>query len=594
MKLINRIEIAYFRSIYKARLDTLKGTNVIFGRNDSGKSNILRALNLFFNYNTNPDQDFSFNRDFNYSRYSEASLSHDIRKFVYIKLWFNTPISYRSSLGKEFWVKKQWSVTSGTDPHIDSSITEQKYQQYLNRLLKQIRFYYIPAIKDRRIFENLQEQIYQTLSNNSEFSSSLETFSSALKDRTTDLHQGILKGLGEKSVISPPKDLSILFRSLDFITSGIMEDKFSLMLQRGDGIQVRHIPEILCFLGDKSIENYHIWGFEEPENSLELVNAIDEAKRLCSFGKTKNIQIFLTSHSPAFFSLEDKNVSRFFVSNTEKHGERNSSKIYFLNNNIENNPTELMGELPHLTVVSKYLQDANIRIRELTKENDDIAHMLKQRNRPIVFVEGESDKIIFEAAWEIFIGEEKKCDFEPASGTSKMESLAKDGRVIDRLAPGRKVFVIVDNDKAGRELYKNNHLREGGIWYRHNSNGVFWCLLPFSREFKACMNSLGIEKPFWPGSIENLFSPELKQEAISEGVAIMTPTPHSELLSPENYPKIYNIISSEDSNRLYILTLEEDKKIPFAQWITKKSKFDNKILEPVKVILEYLNKEINN
>jgi len=38
--------------------------NVIFGRNDSGKSNLLRALNLFFNEEVEPEREIEFNLDF--------------------------------------------------------------------------------------------------------------------------------------------------------------------------------------------------------------------------------------------------------------------------------------------------------------------------------------------------------------------------------------------------------------------------------------------------------------------------------------------------------------------------------------------------
>lgn len=47
MRLIDKVEIAYFRSMYKDGLSDCAETNIVFGRNDSGKSNILRALNLF-------------------------------------------------------------------------------------------------------------------------------------------------------------------------------------------------------------------------------------------------------------------------------------------------------------------------------------------------------------------------------------------------------------------------------------------------------------------------------------------------------------------------------------------------------------------
>ena len=48
MRLISEIEIGYFRSIYKINISNIGDMAVFFGRNDSGKSNILRALNLFF------------------------------------------------------------------------------------------------------------------------------------------------------------------------------------------------------------------------------------------------------------------------------------------------------------------------------------------------------------------------------------------------------------------------------------------------------------------------------------------------------------------------------------------------------------------
>jgi ABC-type histidine transport system ATPase subunit len=65
MKLIRRIEISYLRSLYTAVLDRPGDMNVVFGRNDSGKSNLLRALNLFFNEETEPGRgEIEFDLDF--------------------------------------------------------------------------------------------------------------------------------------------------------------------------------------------------------------------------------------------------------------------------------------------------------------------------------------------------------------------------------------------------------------------------------------------------------------------------------------------------------------------------------------------------
>ena len=594
MKLIKRVEIAYFRSIYKARLDRLQSVNVLFGRNDSGKSNVLRSLNLFFNNETNPGQKFDFARDFCHARLAEADPTRDVRKFVYVKLWFATPASWRASLGEEFWVKKQWNVTRESEPHFDSSIGERRLQQYLTRFLNRVRFHYVPAIKDRRIFEHLQGEIYKVISSHETFSASLSDFATALRERTNDLTTGLLAGLGVNSIVSPPEDLTDLFRSLDFETNTEQGDSYSLTLQRGDGIQVRHIPEILAFLSNRSSEDYHVWGFEEPENSLELANAIDEAQRFCRYGESENKQIFLTSHSPAFFALVEPAVARFFVSQSEEHSGRLTSKMRAISPDEENAPSELMGETPHLPIISTYLREAHSRINALQTEGDQLATELEQRDRSIVFVEGESDEIVISAAWDLLLGITRPFDFESAGGTTKMESLGRDGRVINRLAPSRTVLVVVDNDMAGRDLYKNNHLGDGGKWVKHNSNGTHWCRLPFSEEFRRFMESTGIPKGCWPSSLENLFTPVIRAEAESSGVLHMTTTPHDELLHPEWYPQIQAYLPpSDDPRRYYVLKIEHNAKIPFANWIATRAQTEPAILEPLRSVVEGIKSILN-
>ena len=70
MKIIDKIEIKHFRSflgtpqIYEAQILDLIDLNIFSGANDSGKSNILRALNLFFNNEISYGTPFEFDRDF--------------------------------------------------------------------------------------------------------------------------------------------------------------------------------------------------------------------------------------------------------------------------------------------------------------------------------------------------------------------------------------------------------------------------------------------------------------------------------------------------------------------------------------------------
>jgi len=586
MLLIDQIEIAYFRSIYKDSLNNCADTNIIFGRNDSGKSNILRALNLFFNNNTSPDLDFNFPQDFNHSRRAEAGGDGDIRKFVYVKIWFNTPNTWRPSLGNRFWVKKQWSISFGSDAQITTSIPESK-RHYLTRFLNKIRLYYIPAIKDRKIFESLQANIYKVISQNVEFSGSLVNFTNALRERTQGLSQQLLDDLNITSVVTTPKDLTDLFRSLDFETTSEAGDSYSLTLQRGDGVQVRHIAPILSFLADHSAEDFHIWAFEEPENSLELANAIEEAERFRSFGRQPNKQIFLTSHSPAFFSLEQNDISRYFVSRSQSiEGRLNSSmtKIGAPNTPL---PADLMGETPHLPVISVYLRDAHTKILQQNHDRLELLAMLELHNQSVIFVEGASDVAIFTKAWEVLIGGEMPFRFEPGGGTTKMESLARDGKILAGLAPARKIFALVDNDTEGRALYSNARLNNGGRWVQHNSNKVYWCRLPFLPDFERFMRGIGLPNTIWPGSLENLFSPTVRNRALEAGALQLTQSPHAEIISAEHFARIQPYLTPrEDLKHFNILTTHEDFKVPFADWIVAIAEEEPEIFEPLRVVFE--------
>ena len=70
MKIIEKVEIKHFRSClgtpqrYIFEITDLAKLNVFSGANDSGKSNILRALNLFFNNEIASGIPFEFDRDF--------------------------------------------------------------------------------------------------------------------------------------------------------------------------------------------------------------------------------------------------------------------------------------------------------------------------------------------------------------------------------------------------------------------------------------------------------------------------------------------------------------------------------------------------
>jgi predicted ATP-dependent endonuclease of OLD family len=92
---IRQIHIENFRSIQRLTIPADK-LSVFVGKNDCGKSNILRALNLFFNGVTNPGHSFNFEDDYNLFVPERAKTA----KEVIVRLELNIPSSYHSTNGE--------------------------------------------------------------------------------------------------------------------------------------------------------------------------------------------------------------------------------------------------------------------------------------------------------------------------------------------------------------------------------------------------------------------------------------------------------------------------------------------------------------
>ena len=89
-----------------------------------------------------------------------------------------------------------------------------------------------------------------------------------------------------------------MYRTLN-VTTHIEQGNINLN-DRGDGIQARFIPSILNFISQGTTK-MGIWGYEEPENSLEYNLALNMAKEF--MGYSGDNQIILTTHSPAFIRV---------------------------------------------------------------------------------------------------------------------------------------------------------------------------------------------------------------------------------------------------------------------------------------------------
>lgn len=334
MDIIERIEIKHFRSFdggkdqTKVRIDELKDLNIFSGANDSGKSNVLRALNLFFNKEISPGIKFDKDRDFSKivaKRFDEdvalrkdAELERvktlnknggsekpkDLRRsdiVVSVKLFFNNKQKQRG-LPKKFWVSRSFSQKNNFEGEYIYQ-TDLKGNAQVTLFISSFKFEYVPAVKDRvyfnHLFEKLQTYLFEKEDKKKEnkFSQSSQRFNEILKSETVDLFKKFQKSSGVEANFYIPSTLVDFFRTLSVQT----ENNISLF-DRGDGVQARFIPEILDEISKDSKKNI-IWGFEEPENSYEVKN-IHKLRNEFLDKYSKKKQIFITSHTKEFLSLK--------------------------------------------------------------------------------------------------------------------------------------------------------------------------------------------------------------------------------------------------------------------------------------------------
>ncbi len=206
MKIIKTIEIKHFRSFlgtpktYATELTNLSDVNIFSGANDSGKSNVLRALNLFFNDKVSNNEMLNFERDFfigkkeRVQRVIEIGITFDLtndKKDSFLPDTFKITKFYdrdgfRNYTYSFFLKEKGQDITidSRTDQnkHIsklfmpDDPTDEQRkraekrewiYRVKFGGFLNQaITFEYVPAIRDRNFFAQLFGRVITQIKEN--------------------------------------------------------------------------------------------------------------------------------------------------------------------------------------------------------------------------------------------------------------------------------------------------------------------------------------------------------------------------------------------------------------------------------------------
>jgi len=543
MPKIRQITIKNFRSIIDLTMNATDLT-VIVGDNDCGKSNVLRALNLFFNEETNPDQPLIFLDDYNRFAEPKAKRAPEIEVEIDLEL----PPTYRKNNGDLIRWRKQWR-SDGLQAEDDywgirlekkkrghgyvETVVELDGRSRVPALLSRIQFEYVPAVRSAEFFRKLRGRIFKVIANASE--RTVRQSSGRLEEVISDAVSGLLTDidteLKDASRLSLPNDLTPLFQSLDFLAG----EKSISLDSRGDGIKARYIPLILKFIAERSrevagISPTFIWAYEEPENNLEFRRAQALADAFHKLAEGDLSQVLLTTHSPVFYNMHKDDDGRGICS------------AYHLTNDGPTAGTEarsaaeasvsLDESMGAMAIIAPHIKAAQVALAEATSQAADLRTKIDQFNQgnlPTLFVEGATDYTVFKRLLGLFRPEQALKLFlaepPPRAGANYVSNMLRSWEFRTKHLPNperRKAVGIIDGDAEGH-----------GAYTRFGNEDVNWkyvSLLKLGQPAHlAAACELGINVPIcleelWPATVwqhshqQGWLSPRSKKPLVGENL----------------------------------------------------------------------------
>lgn len=403
MNIIDSVTIRYFRSVYTLNLSNCKDLNVFSGKNDVGKSNIIKALNLFFNQETDYGKKYCFEDDYSLLRKEEVK-KDSIRgqQFISITVSFNRGGRMEKSLPPKFSVTRRWDMHSSnykesTNVHNNMkryaeknglNYSEKTTNRVLNQFLNQIKYIYIPAIKDESVFNDTLDMLQNVLFSSKRVEAldkPIREANNLLQESVSEIQDNFYTATGIKNNIEIPDTLNFskgLLRVDTTVDNGIVGIE-----KHGDGIRVHYIPKILDYIA-KNSNKYYIWGFEEPENSYEYLRCLQVAKEF-EIQYSKNSQIFITSHSPAFYSHPSEKKEVKYISLRDSKTQ------------IDTSVDSIDEELGVTKIYEKFADDLNELQMKHDNQNqiiNELEQQLSEMTTPIIFTEGKTDAALLKLA----------------------------------------------------------------------------------------------------------------------------------------------------------------------------------------------------
>jgi len=617
MQLLKNIEVNYLRSIHRLRIKPLGDLTVFSGVNDVGKSNILKALNLFFNNQVNWLTSFDFYQDFSLRRLNEVRLdSIKGRQFISIAVELITPSNYRGSLPPTVKVKKSWFRDGGLPQESNNLDHQNKIgklpstigiaRRMLTQFLNRVSFEYIPAIRSKDFFRYILEKLQETLiaqkmQKDDPILQAVQGLNINLGLKASSLRKDFGSATGIEADVSLPVDPYDLFRTFSVSTKWRElgrhkkneSETLSLSL-RGDGIQARYVSSLLNYIAENS-SHFYLWGFEEPENSIEYNLAIDLANEF-EKNYSEKAQIFVTSHSPAFLSLNGPKTISYRV-----YKDNNTTEIAQFQRSIDDKVMNKLADDIGLFRIQNELHKQYLERRQEALEIDrkvkQLQTQIAQNTQPNIFVEGKTDELILNTAWEKLFSRKpipfiiKDCDplkninETSCGGTSTLVKL------LASVQPDQTIVVgIFDRDDEGIRAYEGlpayfKEVPELDAKVSENRRAVSFLLpVPPGKEKYSIHRNL---------IIEFFFSDDVLSKKTEEGLGLVFKQPDIETKVNTQGGKV---LKKEESTFPHTRKVTNGKMV-FAESIVPNLRSEEfelfiSVFDKIQIVLDYLQNNL--
>lgn len=416
-------------------------TTVICGENNIGKTNLLRALDLFFNFED--ETKFTPNEDIPYHKFygsRGASANVELEGIIV------------TAEEKEHKIKIKYEI----DGSITTQLNKEKNKnKEIEEIFSKFRYFFVESNN-----VNIPQLLSSTLENEgllpldtkrgkqSKSLKALDEFinlsKKAIDDIEKEINQNFAKFtdydgfLKDKKIKINFAEYERLRDALKNIVSITLSDGNSCgIVSKGSGAQRIVLLSLMQYIANKSKKNI-IWGIDEPEVFLQPKLQKKVKKIFDELSKNEGQQIILTSHSQYFIDL------------------KNLEQTYLFQGKLE--PKEFVrkpGEYFYEMTASPIHSDSNTlkitTIKEHLGINNNDGWSLLPYN---VLVEGETDKRYFETILQAL--ELNIPHILVSNGASKISGYVQYLNIFaDELTFKPKLLCVFDNDPEGQDQCNN-------------------------------------------------------------------------------------------------------------------------------------------